>query len=267
MQRRKRSEDLNVVPRTPSMNPEKDFESSDYLIRSELEVRFVLGCVRQQRGLLALHSEAHNDMLFTSILQVDAERGDLVLDYPNDEQAVRRALAADSVVCTTAHDDVKVQFKCEALRKIRHNGRDELCCNIPGVLLRVQRRSTFRVQTPQTDPLQCIITLRPGSRPPTAAVTVLDISCGGIAVIDHHPLLAMDPGALYDKCRLELPGVGELEFRMRVRDVHAYTLRNGLTCRRAGCAFIDMPESMTAIVQRYIMKLEREQNAHRSRLL
>jgi c-di-GMP-binding flagellar brake protein YcgR len=61
--------------------------------------------------------------------------------------------------------------------------------------------------------------------------------------------------------------VGEIEFRMRVRDVHDYTLRNGLTCRRAGCAFVDMPESMTAVVQRYIIQLERQQNAHRSRLL
>lgn len=257
-----------MTPRRPaSIVPEQDFESSDLLIRAPLEVRFILRTVREQRALLALHLADNNDMLFTSILQVDAERGDLVLDYPNNESAVRRALVADPVVCTTTHDDVKIQFKCEALRKIRYNGRDELCCNIPDAVLRVQRRSTFRIQTPQTEPLKCVITLPAGSRPATAEVTVLDISCGGIAVIDHHPMLAMDPGAVYDRCRLELPGFGEVEFRMRVRDVHNYTLRNGLVCRRAGCAFIDMPETMTSVVQRYILRLEREQNAHRSRLL
>jgi flagellar brake protein len=259
---------VTVTSKRPvSITPEQDFESSDFLIRSALEVKFVLRTVRERRALIALHLSDNNDMLFTSILQVDGERGDLVLDYPNNESAVRRALAAESVVCTTTHDDVKIQFRCEALRKIRYNGRDELCCNIPDAVLRVQRRNTFRVQTPQADPLKCVITLPPGSRPATAEVTVLDISCGGVAVIDHHPMLAMDPGAFYDKCRLELPGVGEIEFRMRVRDVHDYTLRNGLTCRRAGCAFVDMPESMMAVVQRYIIQLEREQNAHRSRLL
>lgn len=256
-----------MVPRAPaSIAPEQDFESSDFLIRSPLEVRFILRTAREQRALLALHLSDNNDMLFTSIVQVDPERGDLVLDYPNNEQAVRRALASDAVVCTTTHDDVKVQFKCEALRKIRHNGREHLCCNIPEAVLRVQRRSSFRVHTPQAQPLKCIITLPPASRPPTAEVTVLDISCGGVAVIDHHPMLAMDPGAVYDRCSLELPGVGAIEFRMLVRDVHNFTLRNGLTCRRAGCAFVDMPESMTAVVQRYIIQLEREQNAHRSRL-
>lgn len=257
-----------MVPRPPaSLTPEANFEASDYLIRSELEVRFILRAVREQRGLLALHTADNNDMLFTSILDVDAERGDLVLDYPNNELAVRRALSADAVVCTTTHNEVKVQFKCEALRRIRYNGRDELCCNIPDALLRVQRRNSFRVQTPQANPLKCVIKLPPGSRPPTAEVTVLDLSCGGIAVIDHHPMLAMDPGALYDECSLELPGVGEVEFRMRVRDIYSFTLRNGLTCRRAGCAFIAMPESETALVQRYIIQLEREQNAHKSRLL
>jgi hypothetical protein len=60
--------------------------------------------------------------------------------------------------------------------------------------------------------------------------------------------------------------VGEIEFRMRVRDVHNHTLRNGLTCRRAACAFVGMPESMMVVVQRYIIQLEREQNAHRNRL-
>ena len=257
-----------MMPRRPvSIVPENDFESSDLLIRSALEVRFILRTVQEQRALLALHFSDNNEMLFTSVVQVDAERGDLVLDYPNNEPAVRRALAADSVVCTTTHDEVKVQFRCEALRKIRYNGRDELCCNIPDALLRVQRRSTFRIQTPQADPLKCVIALPPGNRPPTAEVTVLDISCGGIAVIDHHPMLAMDPGAVYDRCALELPGVGKVEFRMRVRDVNNYTLRNGLVCRRAGCAFLDMPESTTAMVQRYIIQLERAQNAQRGRLL
>lgn len=256
-----------VRSRTPTPSPEPDFESSEFVIRSELEIRFILRTVREQRGLLALHFAQANDMLFTSVVDVDAERGDLVLEYPNDDAAVRRALAADAVVCTTTHDDVKVQFRCEALRKVRHNGRDQLCCNIPSALLRVQRRNAFRIQTPQVNPLKCVITLRPGSRPPTAEVTVLDISCGGIAVIDHHPLLAMDPGAFYETCRLDLPGTGEIEFSMRVRDVHNYTLRNGLTCRRAGCAFVNMPETTTAVVQRYIIRLEREQAAQRRRFL
>jgi c-di-GMP-binding flagellar brake protein YcgR len=257
-----------VGPERPvSIAPEPDFESSDLLIRSALEVHFVLRTVRDRRALLALHLPDNNDMLFTSILQVDGERGDVVLDYPNDEAGIRRALAADTVVCTTTHEDVKIQFKCEALRKIRFDGREELCCDIPDAVLRVQRRNTFRVQTPQENPLKCVITLPPGALPATAEVTVLDVSCCGVAVIDHHPMLAMDPGAFYDTCRLELPGVGEIEFSMRVRDVHDYTLRNGLTCRRAGCEFVDMPEAMIMVVQRYIIQVEREQNAHRTRLL
>lgn len=254
------------VRRPAALKPDADFESSEFLIRSALEVRFILRGVLQHRALVALHFGSDDDMLFTSVVEVDVERGDLVLDLPNDEARVRAALAATGVVATTSHDDVKVQFRCEALRKIRLNGRDALCGNIPDALLRVQRRASFRVATPQLEPLKCVITLPPGSRPATAQVTVLDISCGGLGVIDHHPMLAMDPGALYDQCALDLPDLGEIRFRMRVRNTYSYTLKNGLTCRRAGCAFIDMPESTTALVQRYIIQLEREQKAGRGRL-
>jgi len=256
-----------MVPRPPPAVQPDGTDDSDYLIQAPLEIRFILRAVRDKRALLTLHFSENSEMVFTSIMEVDCERGDLVLDYPNDEQLCRRALAADDLICTTSQDEVKVQFKCEALRRIRHNGRELLCCNIPASVVRVQRRSSYRVQTPQINPLKCMIALPAGSKSPFAEITVLDLSCGGVSVIDHHPLVAMDPGAIYNKCRLELPGVGEIAFRMQVKDTYPFTLRNGLTCRRAGCEFLDMPESTTAMVQRYIIQLERSRNANRSRLV
>lgn len=256
-----------MVPRPPPPAQPASADDSDYLIQSALEIRFILRMVREKRALVTLHYSDNNETLFTSIVEVDCERGDLVLDYPAEEQACRGALAADAVICTTAHDEVKVQFRCEALRKIRHNGREHLCCNLPAAIVRVQRRNSYRVQTPHVNPLKCVIALPAGSKSPLAEVIVLDISCGGISVIDHHPLVAMDPGATYNKCRLDLPGVGEIAFRMQVKDTYPFTLRNGLTCRRAGCEFLDMPESTTAMVQRYIIQLERSRNANRGRLV
>jgi c-di-GMP-binding flagellar brake protein YcgR len=43
-------------------------------------------------------------------------------------------------------------------------------------------------------------------------------------------------------------------------------LANGKRKRRLGLEFVGLPSSMLAAVQRYIMKLEREQNARKSGL-
>jgi hypothetical protein len=39
------------------------------------------------------------------------------------------------------------------------------------------------------------------------------------------------------------------------------TYPNGKSIRRVGCMFVDLPNATLAAVQRYITKLEREQNA------
>ena len=238
-----------------------DAEDSKYLIRSPVEILFILRAVAQRNAMVALHLSSGNDFILTSILDIDSDAGELVLDYGDNQKLSHQALSEDKLVCTTVHDQVKVQFACNGLRKIRYNGKDAFGARLPDALLRVQRRENFRVATPETKPLKCIITLPPGHSPATAEVMLLDISCGGMAVVDHHPKVALDPGTTYPKCRLELPGIGTIAFAMRVQESFPHTLKNGLTCKRAGCEFISMPESMGAMVQRYIIQLERERNA------
>jgi c-di-GMP-binding flagellar brake protein YcgR len=240
-------------------------EESEYYIRSPLEILYVLRAIRQRRALVAMYLPDSNDVLFTSIVHVDRESGDVVLDHPGNRELVQRALAAERLVCTTSHEQVKVQFNATGLRRVRHHGRDELACNVPAGLLRVQRRNAFRVRTPDDDPLKCAIRLPQGSRPPTAELVVLDLSCGGLAVIDHHPWVAMEPGAVYRNCSIDLPDVATVEFVMQVKDITPYTLQNGLTCQRAGCAFVDLPHTMGTLVQRYIVRVERDHAAKRSR--
>jgi c-di-GMP-binding flagellar brake protein YcgR len=48
---------------------------------------------------------------------------------------------------------------------------------------------------------------------------------------------------------------------LQIRNLQDITLANGETIRRLGCLFIDLPKSMMSAVQRYITKLERQQNA------
>jgi len=242
--------------------------ASEYEVRSAFEITALLRTVQRQKSLITLHFPADNDFLVTSIIDVDTERGDLVFEYPKDVKACQRALrAGEMLMCTTMHNHVKIQFTCLGTRKILYHGRDALCSNLPNLLLRVQRREAFRIDIPAEEPLRCVIGLPPGRKTTTAELMVLDVSSGGISLIDHHPLIRLEPGAIHKRCSLDLPNIGIVTFVMRVKASWPYTLPSGLVCKRAGCQFLHMPESTAAMVQRYIIQLERDRNARRTGLL
>ena len=253
----------NQRPHTPGW----DTGSSDYEIRSALEIAALLRSVQRQRSLVTLHFPADNQFFTTSIIDVDTRRSDLVFAYPEDVKACQKALVAvEMLLCTTMHHDVKVQFTCLGPRKIRYQGRDALCSNLPNVLLRIQRREAFRIEIPPDQPLRCTIAVPPGRKLSTAELVVLDISSGGLSLIDHHPLIRLEPGTVQKQCSLDLPDIGLVTFAMEVTATWPYALPSGLVCKRAGCQFLDMGETGAAMVQRYIIQLERDKNARRTGL-
>jgi c-di-GMP-binding flagellar brake protein YcgR len=46
-----------------------------------------------------------------------------------------------------------------------------------------------------------------------------------------------------------------------VRNSFPVTLRSGAVIKRTGCAFLDLPSSQQAMIQRYIIRLERDRRA------
>lgn len=91
--------------------------------------------------------------------------------------------------------------------------------------------------------------------------SLVDISCGGIAILDDQRQLNIAVGTRYTDCQVDLPGIGLLEINIEIRNSQDLTLLNGRTTRRVGCEFLNLSSRTLATVQRYIMKLERERNA------
>ncbi|MFD2272949.1 hypothetical protein ACFS07_22350 [Undibacterium arcticum] len=67
--------------------------------------------------------------------------------------------------------------------------------------------------------------------------------------------------AIIKNCRVDILGIGTIVVTLQIRSSQDMTLLNGKVNRRLGCQFIDLPNSMLTVVQRYIMKLERERNS------
>ena len=65
-------------------------------------------------------------------------------------------------------------------------------------------------------------------------------------------------------CRIELPEVGTVTGTAIVRSVFETVTRSGSKSQRAGCEFVKLPGPMLTLIQRYIIKVERERKARES---
>ena len=128
-------------------------------------------------------------------------------------------------------------------------------------MIRLQRREYYRINTPLSMPIKVSIPAEIEGKVDILKLSLVDISCGGIAVLDEKKVLDCTIGKSYERCKLDLPGVGLVEIVLQVRNHQELVLLNGKSNRRIGCQFINLSNSVLSHIQRYIMKLERERNA------
>ena len=58
-----------------------------------------------------------------------------------------------------------------------------------------------------------------------------------------------------------MPDIGTIVTTLQIRNAFEVTLKSGAHTWRAGCMFINLPGPMQSMIQRYIIKLERERRA------
>ncbi len=233
-------------------------DQSRYLIYSRLEIAAILNTLAKSGTMVTAYFGGGNDFILTSVVAVRPEQNKVFVDYGADDDANQRALKTRKITFVAAHERIRIQFAADGLRTARLGGRDVFSMALPAALLRLQRREYFRITTPLTRPLLCKIPAQPESAHVPAEVTIVDISCGGIAVIDASDPAGIETGARFNGCRIQLPELGEVTTDIEVRSTFEVTFRNSAKHRRAGCEFIGMHERDRALIQRYISRLERE---------
>ena len=241
---------------TPDQTPLTPTES--YTIHSAADIQFVLRGIMQAKSLITLYFDQGNSFILTSILAIDPRNKKMILDYGNDEKLNQKILNTAKLTCVTSQAKVKVEFKCNSIKKMQFQDNSAFIVNLPESLMRMQRRDFFRITTPSVKPLLCVIPLPEGYKSKTAEVVLLDISCGGIAVIDQHPVVSFDPETIFKNCQITLPEIGTITTDIKVKNTYEVKLHNEVTCKRAGCEFINPPTKILAMIQRYIVKLEQK---------
>ena len=76
----------------------------------------------------------------------------------------------------------------------------------------------------------------------------------------------LSPGDVLHDCRIMLPGDALLNASLQVRNKFAVMTRTGYHFVRMGCEFLNLPAAKSGLVQRYIIRVERERKARLSGL-
>lgn len=232
-------------------------EDSPYWVRSIVEVRYALNELRKTRATLTCEVAPSGDSFTTEILAADDDNG-VVLDVPPLQTQLDAAKRADKVILHTTTAGVKIDFELERLSVTNWEDGPALRAPLPIRILKVQRRNFFRIALPKSRPVTCLITA-PGSEP--FAYPILDIGLGGIALFSREDEPPLEEGKLYEQCKIALPEIGILEPKVLVRHVAIIQPPNRSVSRRYGCEFANLPGPLEALIQRFVLLLERDRRA------
>ena len=231
-------------------------DDEKYRIYSETGILSILRSLMRSNSLVTCDFGLGNSYILTTVIDIDAEEGEMVLDYGPDEAVNQQALKANRLNAVAFPEQVKIQFVCEGIEKIHFKEHAAFLTRIPETLLRVQRREFYRVDIPRIPPIKCVIPLPEGRTPAAIEVLLHDISCGGMAVIDTQSILNFEAGTIHRDCLVALPEIGTAKVDLQVKHISEMSPGSGNSAR---CAYVDPSENVLSMIQRYINRLELEQ--------
>lgn len=242
----------------PSLGTENQ---SPYQVESRREIIALLRGFKEKNQLISMFINNGSEVFITSVLEIDDTNNIVIIDSAPGAEANQRIVEASQIFFDGLLDRISIQFSSSRLQRTTYDRRPALQMPIPSSLIRLQRRENYRINTPVSSPIKCLIPMLVDEVSMVGKFSLVDISCGGIAILDDQRQLNIAVGTRYTDCQVDLPGIGLLEINLEIRNSQDLTLLNGRTTRRVGCEFLNLSSRTLATVQRYIMKLERERNA------
>lgn len=251
------------------INPDspREEELSPYKVHSRREILSLLRALEQQRQLITLLVSGSPEAVITSVLGVDEDSGTMFIDCATDTAMNRRIAESHNLSFETVLDRIRILFFASQAEQCTYEGLPALAMPIPEFLIRLQRREHYRVPTPISNPVRCTIPIQRELGTETITLTLQNVSGGGVALVDDKKILDATIGTIYRDCRIQLPGNTVVVTSLQVRNSQDIALPTGKQVRRIGCLFTELPPAMMAAIQRYITKLEREQNAKMTGML
>lgn len=239
-------------------------QATRYEVRDPLEIRHLLQRLISAHALMSLLHADGSVVLLSTILGIDESTGQLLLDTSADDGINQSVLASQALHCAGSLERIEVRFDLEPLKMDRSLTPPVFRVALPKHLVYLQRREYFRLLAPAHDALYCDLELPEEASGSTRRLQtpVIDLSTGGVAVrVPQGSDELFKAGTTFPNCRLALPKAGVVEAPLLIRHVGEYHGPKGLPLHHAGCEWQGMPMGMQNLIQRYIMRVERERVA------
>jgi len=236
---------------------------SRFLVSSQTRIAQILSSLLDHAELVTAYFNRGRDFLLTAVVHVDPIRKTVVIDRGKNEALNQKLLASERVVLVSVHEKVKVQFSVKAISAVQFDGRPAFEFPLPTELLKLQRREFFRVRTSGAEPVRCRLPVEGKER---LEAPVLDISIGGLALYGRLPRASGEIGTRFPGVGLQVGDDGWITVEMELRNCNDIRLRNGVDTCRLGFRFIDLPETAQQMIQRYILRVERDRNTRDAEL-
>ena len=88
---------------------EKD---KNFRIYSKADILAILRDIMQRNTLVTVYFDQGNNFILTSILAVDSEKDEMVIDYGIDEKLNQKALSSKRITFVTSQNRIKIEFAC-----------------------------------------------------------------------------------------------------------------------------------------------------------
>jgi flagellar brake protein len=252
-----------VEPAVPHANltaPQAEDESP-YWLHSRIEILAVLRDIARSRTLANVNFGSGAEALVTPLLGVDIAAGELLFDCSGSERINRGILQAEKLLFYCMHDKIKIRFSTPAARVVQSQNRESFAACLPESMLRLQRRELYRIPAPISRPIRCTVPVQKDNKIQYVETRLHDISQGGVALIARPGELHVEPGMSFPDCRIALPDAGNAVVMLETVHVRDMPLLNGKTAVRIACKYVRPSTTALALIQRQMMKLERELKA------
>ncbi|MBK6980952.1 MAG: flagellar brake protein [Betaproteobacteria bacterium] len=230
-------------------------ELDNCIIHSRLEIIPILRDIAAKHALLTIHFSGGADFIVTSLLAVNPDFEEMVIDCGADPVVNARLLAAPRLTAVTFLDHIKIQFSTAGAQQTSFEGAPAFRIRMPDSLLRLQRRNYYRVKVPLARPVVCRVA-HPAQPGRLLDLKVLDLSVGGLALLVNPADFDREPGGLVEDCKISLPDHGHFHAELEVRNAEVLAENAKHRLKRLGCQFLLLPGHVGGQIQRYILQVE-----------
>lgn len=229
-----------------------------YSISDPKEITRNLTLVWKKKCLLTANFGEHESFI-TTIINIDAKKNILVLDYGPKEYLNKKLLSSSNVTFQAEFSGIEAIIPGNKITKSREDEQAVFQLPIPESIIWKQRRQFYRVNSPLFNPASCLFTVDKENEI-NIQLDLHDVSLSGMALVYDDLELSeiLASKEKFENCKLTLPEIGEGIVSFTIRNEAPLNREKPNKTQKIGCEFSNIKPAFESALQRYIQTVERE---------